>query len=463
MASAVLSAPGMTQPSETFASPPPHDPLRALWHRWFVEYNPLYLASSALVLGGLWLVAHEASASATLGAILGVGATAELYALALIAAAACLVRMGMRRPAAMLGLLAVIYQGDVMLRVEAAAFLPGIEGPILSLAWALFFTVKLVALAKALELRLSRSALLVPSLGAFTLAAMPHVLRALQPADRTAPVMVAVFALGALGLWTTREVRSAVGFDVRGVRSIRATWLVWSALALGHVLFWSSAFGVRVVALAPVALLLATRFVEHERSVWALVAFAMISAGVVAPPLFPLVAAMAAVVLVLRALRAPVIETPEPEARVASPYRDELPPLPAAVPVTRFAPADRDAVTRLLLGALTSTYLACWSSSASWPDHALALDGVFTLAALAFAWQRRSTLPALPLSLVHLHLARELGLFPGSTAGWGWISIALGFATLALAVFVSARGRSRLAPVSSREAPAPDEHARALG
>jgi hypothetical protein len=35
------------------------DPLRALLVEWFVTYNPLPLASAALVLGGLWIASRE--------------------------------------------------------------------------------------------------------------------------------------------------------------------------------------------------------------------------------------------------------------------------------------------------------------------------------------------------------------------------------------------------------------------
>jgi len=38
--------------------------MRALLHRWLVEYNPLYLLSAALVLGGLTLISQSAAEAA---------------------------------------------------------------------------------------------------------------------------------------------------------------------------------------------------------------------------------------------------------------------------------------------------------------------------------------------------------------------------------------------------------------
>lgn len=84
------------------------DPFRQFLHTTFVTYNPIYLASAALVLAGLWLVSHDL---ATRGGLYGLGVSgiAELYAIALIGSAAILFRTGQRRVAVMLGLLAAVY------------------------------------------------------------------------------------------------------------------------------------------------------------------------------------------------------------------------------------------------------------------------------------------------------------------------------------------------------------------
>lgn len=427
------------------------DPWRALFRRWFVEYNPLYLASATLVLGGLWLIARENAGNGSFAGIAAVGAVTELYALALIAAAAFLVRTGMRRAGVMLGLLVVLFQGDPMMRVEAYAFTGG-GGGLLSAAWVVLFAVKLITLAAALELRLSRAALAVPTFGALALAATPHLLRELAPADRGAPVAIVVFAIGALGLWTVREVQSAVGFDVRGVRSVRGTWALWVALALAHVTYWGDAFGVDLVALAPVALLLATRFAGRERGVWALVVLALACALVVRPGSLSLIAAMSAVVLALRAWRTPIVAPPsEPPPRVEPPYRGSAPARPDALdavplPIARFARAERAAVVRLVTGALACAHLAGWSRDLSmlgaWPAHDLALDLALALGCAALAWRHRAVaVPLAPVTLVWAHLAHELGCSPSSIAQWGWASVIAGFALLGGGVLASLRLR----------------------
>jgi hypothetical protein len=51
--------------AETPSPTPEADAWRRLMHRWFVEYNPLYLVSAMLVLGGIWLLSREAAACAS--------------------------------------------------------------------------------------------------------------------------------------------------------------------------------------------------------------------------------------------------------------------------------------------------------------------------------------------------------------------------------------------------------------
>src|SRR5215471_429980 len=110
--------------------------VRRLLHRWFVEYNPLYIVSAALVLRGVNLLSHAVNLQ------LGVPAIVELYAWTLIGGAAFLYRVGLRRPAVMLSLLAVVYQGDLTLHTETCAYL-GWTGVIASGVWLASFALKL--------------------------------------------------------------------------------------------------------------------------------------------------------------------------------------------------------------------------------------------------------------------------------------------------------------------------------
>jgi len=71
---------------------------KRLFHRWFIQYNPLYLLSAALVLRGVYLLSEGWVHTGRVYAMLGVPAIAELYAWALIAGAAIAMRVGLRRP-----------------------------------------------------------------------------------------------------------------------------------------------------------------------------------------------------------------------------------------------------------------------------------------------------------------------------------------------------------------------------
>jgi len=81
---------------------------RRLFRRWFIEYNPLYLLSACCVLVGVSELSQGLSRSPYAG--FAVAGVAEVYAWALIASAAFLMRVELRRPAVMLALLIAIYQ-----------------------------------------------------------------------------------------------------------------------------------------------------------------------------------------------------------------------------------------------------------------------------------------------------------------------------------------------------------------
>jgi hypothetical protein len=423
-------------------SPAPPDFWAALMHRWFVQYNPAYLLSATLVLSGLWLVSRGLARDPLLGG-LGVPALAELYALALIGGAAVLTRLRQRRPAVMLALLAVLYQGDLTLHVETCAYL-GLAGIAASIAWLALFVAKLYALAWALELRLSRSSILVPTLGALGLAVLPHVFREVGPDVRTRLVEVWVLAVAMAGVWTSRAVESAVGFDVRGRRAIRATWMLWAALALGHVLYWWAEHGVRLVGLVPIGVLLATRWLRRERSVWALALGVLAFTVVLVPASLSITALGVALALGLRALREPRVLTPEPRFTSSSPYRAADGVFVFVPPVVELARPASATLQRLLLGAAWSTHLFGWTlgwQGGAWPAHRIVLDvALFAVCALAL-WRWRRGFALTPSGVVGTHLLFALGwlALPKDTLGWGLASLALGFATLAGGLLVSWR------------------------
>lgn len=431
-------------------SPAPHDDTddfaRRLFHRWFVEYNPLYLLSAALVLGGLTLVSREVAKDGSVLGVLGVAAVAEVYAFALIGGAAFLVRMDLRRPAVMLALLAVLYQCDLTLHVETCAYL-GAIGRVASALWAVLFVAKLYALAAALQLRPSRSAIVVPALGALGLAALPQIFREVDPASRTSLVALWIFGVGAAALWTSRSVESAVGYDVRGLRSLRAMWMLFAVLALGHVIYWSFENEVRLVALAPAVVLLTARWMRRERTVWMLAITTLAAVVVLAPASLSSTAIMVAVVLALRALRAPS-EPVEPQVAPEQPYRGAVPIAPAAPLEPAFERARPAALHRLLAAAAWSAHLSLWTAGwagGDWPEHRIVLDVALALACAFAVWKSRRALSASPVVVTYVHLGIAVGWItaPRDALQWGLASIGLGFALLVCALGATWRWRVR--------------------
>ena len=420
----------------------------ALLYEWFVEYNPAYLFSAALVLAGLTLVSLDLAEDVAFAG-LGVAAVAELYALALIASAAFLRRVGSRRVAVMVGLLAALYQCDLTMHVETSAYL-GRVGAVAAFAWVALFALKLRLLAAALELRLSLSALLVPTLGAAGLALLPQLFRDVDTDARTTLTALVGFAVGASALWTSRHVVSAVGFDYRGRRAVRGTWLMWAGVALLHVAYWCVELGVEPWGLVPAALLLTTRWLRRERAVWALAVLTPALVALTDAPSLPVTALMVAVVLALRALRSPLEPVPA-AAPLEPPYRGAGRSPGAeiaadAMPCTSFGSADPAARERLLLGSIASLHLAAWttlSPGGLWCPHLLVLDGPLVIGCVIAAWRLRRWQPIVPLAPLGAHLVVQLGWVtaPRGAAQWGIGSIALGFALLGAGLVASWRAQ----------------------
>lgn len=431
-------------------TPPTEPGWRGLTYRWFVEYNPMYLLSAALVLLGMILASRGIDEEWTLAGQVGVAAIAEVYALALIGGAALLTRIRLSRPAVMLGLLAVLYQGDLTLHTETSAFLSSF-GAVSSAVWFAVFVGKLYALGWALKLRLSRSAFAVPVLGALVLAVVPHLLRDAAIGLRTPILTWSVFLVVCAALWTARGVRSpelSGPAGLRGRRAVKATWAIWAALIVVHALFWTSKFpGCEPGAWVPVASLLATRWIRRERGVWLVVGATLVITTWLALTAVPHVALMGAVVLVLHALRRPGVTTHAADSPAQDPYRspatDDDPP--TIEPETVFAVADRPVMARLLTGAMFAVYLSAWSCSwsrggiTSAGDHALVLDLLLTAGVVLIVWRARVWSAILPLAGVWLHHAVKAGLVsaPVTMLQWGASLVGGGFALLALSLAAS--------------------------
>ena len=453
-----------------------------LLHRWFVEYNPLYLVSAALVLVGVNALSGELVQRGFLLGQVGVPLIAEVYGWALIGGAALLVRIGLRRPAVMLALLATFYLCDLTMHTETCVYL-GWVGPLAAGLWWLSFVGKLVALGRALQLRLPRAVLCGASLSAVGLAVVPRVLGALDARAGGAVVAVWVFAVFAFALFGWRDPTSTVPLDAWGHtvlrRALRATWAMWATLMLLHVLYWCSDRGIRPYVLVPVAPLLATRWFRREAWVWAAIVASLVFTVVVLPAHAWVAALLAAAALLLHALRRPTrapsrgaharsgphrsVESRAPASR--GPYRstESWAPAAARAPVT-FGLASRPALDRFVTGSIGATYLSLWTlgwTGGSWPAHVFSLDVGLAFAVVAAAWALRRRWPLATVAAPYLHYAVVAHLLrpPKGTLEWSIVSVSAGFVLLVACLAVSYRSRHARGacppPEPARRSPVP--------
>lgn len=424
---------------------------RRLFRRWFIQYNPLYLCSAMLVLGGAILISNEVARLHLVGGHFVVAAISELYAWTLVGGAALLMRIGLRRPAVMLALLVALFMGDLTLHAETSLYL-GAPGVASLVWWLASFVLKLLAIARVMRLRLSRSTVAVSVLGATGLAAIPRLFHVLDAQSLTMVVTAWLFALVASRLWSAAAVTCVDELDPWGRtvlrRATRGTWAMWATLALAHVLFWSFEYDVSLVGLGPAAVLLALRWARRERLVWLGAGAAMALAGLAAPALLWLTCSMAGAVFLLRALRGPAVEA-QAQARwtpgLPAPYRSSAPepsPQAAAAPTVTFARAELPALVRLATGTVCCAYLSAWTlgwSGGAWPEHVIALDASLLAVAAFLVWRARARLVIAPVlaACVHLLVERRVIVAPDSTLEWGALSVGVGFALLVVLLAVS--------------------------
>ncbi|MBX3214845.1 MAG: hypothetical protein KF850_22620 [Labilithrix sp.] len=442
-------------------APPAASYGRRLLHRWLVEYNPLYLLSATLVLGGMILTSRGLAREGSLHGLIGVAAIAELYALALIGGAALLTRIGQRRPAVMLALLTVLYQCDLTLHTEACTNL-GSAGAWAAAGWLALFVAKLYALAWAMKIRLARSAVATAAVGGVGLALLPHVIQ--QVERRHATMVVGVWLAALASLPRGGAVTSLTELDAWGQtvlrRAVRATWLLTSLLFGLHVLFWSTEYGLDLRALSGIVLVLATRWMRSEARTWAVVFATSILVGAATPASLSAVALVVAITLAVRSREArhsfDEVRVTRPHA-AAPPYRafagDEA-PAPAVTAWERVAVDGRPASLRMLTGAVFSLYVAVWTlrwSGGAWPVHAIPLDVLVTVVVALGAWRLRARLALAPLAAVWGHFVVQARLVPAprTSLEWGGASVALGFALLIASLGASYWLRGPRAPSKS--------------
>jgi len=236
--------------------PGPESGQRGLLHRIFVEYNPLYFASALCILAGVYLLARELPKE-DFGSKLGIIASTEGYQFILILAAAVLLRAGLRRPAAILGLVCLAFLLDVAMNSERLlshvgllSLAPGMRArravPA-SVALALLGPAKLWLLAVVFRLRSARAPLLVSGLALLALPLLPYLTELVEPTRRETVYLIVVWLGAPLLAWAcspaaARWTSAWLDDDQepRFRRIARIAPLLVAGLIIAHGLLWSA-------------------------------------------------------------------------------------------------------------------------------------------------------------------------------------------------------------------------------
>ena len=224
-------------------------------HRCFVEYNPLYFASSMCFLAGVFLLARELPRDAWPSKF-GIVSSTEAYQFLLLGGAALLLRAGLKRPAAILGLTALVFLLDVALNSERVlshvglvSVAPGMRArhaiPT-SVGLALLGPVKLWLLARVFRLRSARVPLAIASVVVLAGPLIPYLTEIVHPTRRDLVHLLTTWLGAPLFCWSltpsARQWTSAWLTDPREPRFRRIAAVapvVVSALFAGHGLAWS--------------------------------------------------------------------------------------------------------------------------------------------------------------------------------------------------------------------------------
>ncbi len=425
--------------SSSATAPIDCDPWRALLHRWFVEYNPFYLVSAMLVLAGLTLVSSGIPQGSVV-APLAVALLTEIYAGSMVAGAALLARRGQMRSAVMLAVLAVAYQGDLTLHTETCAMLGGV-GIVATCAWLVVFVLKLVALGRALRVRIAPRALVTACLGATGVAAAPYAWSHGGADERGLVLALFVGVLLALyprgGGVSSQAPLTAWGTIVLR-RTVRVSWLASLLLLLLHVAFWRGSLSLLPLATA-VGLVTAVRSLG-EKLLWPVTGAMVGVVALAAPSQLPYAALLASAALLLRISTRTVTTAAPATTDDPSPYRastvDTL-PIEWSDAAACMSTAER---LRLLTGAWAFEYLGAVLLLV--PSlHPLLVDVPFVALAAYMMWKLRARLVLAFVGAMAVHAVVAAGFVsaPRGRLEWGVAALALGFVLLFGSLAVSWR------------------------
>jgi len=224
-------------------------------HRAFVQYNPLYFASALCILAGVFLVARELPRDA-FASKAGIVASTETYQFLLIAASAILLRAGLKRPAALLGLTCLVFMLDVAMNGERMlshvgllSLAPGMRARLavpVSFTLAFLGPVKLGLLARVFRLRSARSLIAVSGAALLAMPLLPYLTELVEPARRQSVYLGMVWLGAPLLAWActpwARRWTSAWMDDAgepRLERIVRVTPILLAGMFIAHGFLWS--------------------------------------------------------------------------------------------------------------------------------------------------------------------------------------------------------------------------------
>ncbi len=393
---------------------------RALFHYWFVQYNPLYFFSALCVLGGVYLVAAGLSADETVDIPLGqtlLFVVIQVYEISLLGSAALLARKaGILRPAVMLVLLAALFLFDPTFRLETLTNL-GDGGIALMAAWVLLTSAKLWAVSYVLPLRIPAMVHGAVFAGALGLA-VTLILLGQPEVDRVIVLLAAGWLGGVIVAallmvrpqvqWTSKRHQADLGILRRSVRGVFLLLVGFYFYHLLNYIIWVAATPDLLLALGSIPLLLLALSRHKEAEVWVGVTVAFVLA-LTLPTALVGTAMLASATLAYRAWKT--------------------------------GPA------RFATGAVLAFYVAAWSFDSVGTGGLTPPPGLFewptlvTIAALlAVGWRLREPTAWLVLIGGVLWRWRELDIWrwlPETKLGKGVLLLVMGFAALVGGVAVN--------------------------
>ncbi|MCP4350590.1 MAG: hypothetical protein GY795_34415 [Desulfobacterales bacterium] len=380
------------------------------FHRWFVQYNPLYFFSALCVVFGVFLVSRGMDEKDWVQGEIILTGVIELYEILLLAGAALLFcKARQYRSAVILGVIEIVFLFDCTFQTEIIATF-GYTGIILTFLWIAMAGLKLFALTWIFRLKTSVSAFVIPILAAVGIAGFPHILGQAN-VDKTAIHLIATwFGIGLAGFVILKrpQVKCDIMLDKWGQTVLRratlSAWMIWAGLYFYHVAIWLKLFDITLTISHIIPFVLLPVFIsDTENGVWK-GCLAAIAVSLLNPPGFSVTALVVGIVFAIQAWR----------------IREK----------------------RLYVGAVISLNVACWTIGwQNWPlpEMNLYLNLATAVILMLMGWRMR--LYSAFLSVALGTIAWWIITGPHSLLEWGILFLIIGFIALIAGVIINWRMR----------------------